>query len=104
MNSLRNSSLRTRVLLAAALGFAAMAAHAKSGVVVQPTDEAKVQTGMTQAQVEATIGHPEQAQHYKLSNTSTWTYLEPGPTNKLFQVDFDGQGRVTGSNTVDESY
>lgn len=88
----------SRALLAAGLFFGVAAAQAASGFVVTPRQEGLVSPGMSQADVQQTLGRPAHNVQYHKEPGRTWTYSVAGNDNALFDVDFGSDGRVLEAN------
>lgn len=91
----------SRALFALSLAVGAMAAHAAGGVSVQPSQEALVQPGMSQADVRQALGRPARNEKFMNEEGPTWTYdVATSQTDgrTLFDVDFSSDGRVVSAS------
>ena len=75
-----------------ALGFAA--AHAASGTTVSRHQESLISAGMSESDVLAAIGKPENNVHYGSDPGRTFTYRVSAEDELLFDVAFDANGKV----------
>ena len=64
---------------------------------------ARIQPGMTQAEVRERLGRPAAMQKYALKNEEVWEWrYKPLQEPRLFSVTFDDQGRVRATATGDD--
>jgi len=90
--------LTPRVLLAAGLFLGAAAAQAAGGFTVTKGQEALVKPGMSTAEVQSALGHPEQNLHYRNEPGPTFTYSVAGTEDTVFDVDFGANGQVASTS------
>ena len=87
-----------RVLLAAGLFLGAAAAQAAGGFTVDKGQEALVKPGMSTAEVQSALGHPEEDIHYRNEPGPTFTYSVAGTEDTVFDVDFAANGKVASTS------
>jgi hypothetical protein len=69
--------------------------------VLTPANFAKVQPGMTQAEVHRLLGRPAKTQVYALTPNEDWDWpFLDGTLAKVFTASFDKGGRVVATQTV----
>jgi hypothetical protein len=69
--------------------------------VLTPANFAKVQPGMTQAEVRRLLGRPAKTQVYALTPNEDWDWpFLDGTLAKVFTASFDKGGRVVATQTV----
>jgi len=83
-------------LLAAGLAFGAATAEAASGVTITASQETKVAVGMSEAEVQQSLGRPADIVKYRNAAGPTWVYGVDGATFGVteFDVDFGSDGKV----------
>jgi len=86
------------MLLAAGLILGAAAAQAASGFTITKGQEVLVRPGMSTAEVQSALGHPEQNLHYRNEPGPTFTYSVAGTEDTVFDVDFAANGRVASTS------
>jgi outer membrane protein assembly factor BamE (lipoprotein component of BamABCDE complex) len=89
--------------LGAALLVAAFAAQA-AGFVVNAKDEARVSIGMTRDEVRSALGRPAHNMKYRSEPGRTWTYGVVGSDDKVFDIDFSAEGKVSKMGERAESF
>lgn len=83
-----------RALLAAGLLVGVAAAQAATGYTVTHDQESLVRPGMTEAAVEAALGHPAQNVQYRNESGPTFVYSLVGAPDTEFDVAFGADGTV----------
>lgn len=83
-------------LLSTVLAACAALAQAAGGFSITPSDEARISVGMTQAEVQHSLGPPARTRHYPNSPGPSWTYEVRGaPFGRTdFDIDFGADGKV----------
>ncbi len=92
-----------RLFLATLLALSAAASFAATGYTVTATEKSLIQTGMTSAQVQQTIGQPFNTVKFRNQEGPTWQYHMSGDAigSKTFYIDFDAQGKVASVNEIE---
>jgi hypothetical protein len=101
MTSFRIPAFKPTVVLAAlSLGLAALGAQAAVGDRPGPVKESLVKAGMSTQEVLAALGRPAQIAKFMNEPGPTWTYtIDVGAENaRVFDVDFDRDGKVASSS------
>lgn len=99
---LKNSPRFARLLLASAVLFGAAAAQAATGYDITQGREAMIHPGMTMAQVQRTLGQPDQKIGYGDRAGPTWTYevSSPAAPGTQFAVNFGANGKVASARQL----
>ena len=92
---------RFRTLLAVGALLATAAVQAASGYVVTPAQEKSIRVGMTRDEVRAALGRPAHNLKYRTEPGRTWTYGVVGSDTKVFEVDFNADGKVNSTHVVE---
>jgi outer membrane protein assembly factor BamE (lipoprotein component of BamABCDE complex) len=70
---------------------------------LQPEMFAKVNPGLSQAEVRQLLGRPASQRHFALKSQDLWEWRwQDGSDNKFFDVTFDAQGRVVASSVTED--
>ena len=96
----QQKSIAGKLILAGclAIGLSA-AAQARD---LSSAQEAQIQHGMSQADVQQVLGKADHVERYALNKETAWQYelrdqvVRPG--DKVFEVTFDANGRVVGAS------
>jgi uncharacterized membrane protein len=96
-----HNGLRAGFCAALLLGVAAV--QAATGYTVTSAQEKQISVGMTRDMVRTTLGRPAHNVKFRAEPGRTWTYGVVGTLDKVFDIDFSSDGKVTSMSERSEN-